>query len=670
MLIKQITLQNFRQFKGKQELVFATDSNQNVTVLLGDNTFGKTTILQAFNWCLFNEADFPKESNPDFLLNLDLAEEKAGMEQKLEVYVELILEHNDIEYTILRKRPYVDRGYGNWVPLQTQLTVVYKEGGLTKPVREGEEQQIINSILPKSLSGYFFFDTERVSDISTRKDLTDAVQGLLGLAPVANARKHLGSRTAKSSAIGCWNAALDLGGDERAKEAQATIESESSNIESMKQQIDNADHELESLNAQKAKIEEMLRENQSTAELQRSKQDLEEKLKTAQSDLEESSQLFMDSYNTTAITYFMIPLMDRAEKCLVDAHVDDRGLRGMTEASIRDIVKRGRCICGAKIEVSEDGRTGNDAYMHILEELAFLPPAHIGTEIRNFKQLMEAEKRGIAQFYPLAEQQYKEIQKKRTEIANMEDQIARIEDSIFGKENMSSYEADLTRIKENMKAFQETKASCNQKIGASKSAIGSAQKVYDGLVTASERNQKLIRYLAYAEKICEWIDESYAEREQLMRNRLQDRVNEIFGQMYHGQRRVQIDKQYHVTLFSQVNGKEIITGESEGLKRVKNFAFIAGLVDLAKEKATIGRSAADAVSWENEAYPLVMDAPFSNADETHIKNISTVLPAVANQVIMFVMEKDWQYAEPVMAGRVGKYCKLKKFSESYTKIEE
>lgn len=45
MLIKQITLQNFRQFKGKQELVFATNPDQNVTVLLGDNTFGKTTIL-------------------------------------------------------------------------------------------------------------------------------------------------------------------------------------------------------------------------------------------------------------------------------------------------------------------------------------------------------------------------------------------------------------------------------------------------------------------------------------------------------------------------------------------------------------------------------------------------------------------------------------------------
>ena len=63
-------------------------------------------------------------------------------------------------------------------------------------------------------------------------------------------------------------------------------------------------------------------------------------------------------------------------------------------------------------------------------------------------------------------------------------------------------------------------------------------------------------------------------------------------------------------------------------------------------------------------------APFSNADETHIKNISAVLPEVANQVIMFVMEKDWQYAESVMNVRVGKYCKLKKFSESHTEIEE
>ena len=63
-----------------------------------------------------------------------------------------------------------------------------------------------------------------------------------------------------------------------------------------------------------------------------------------------------------------------------------------------------------------------------------------------------------------------------------------------------------------------------------------------------------------------------------------------------------------------------------------------------------------------------MDAPFSNADETHIKNISSVLPEVANQVIMFVMEKDWQYAEQVLSSKIGKQCKLKKITESFTEI--
>lgn len=669
MLIKNITLHNFRQFKGTQKLEFSNDPQKNVTVLLGDNTFGKTTILQAFNWCLYGVADFPKDSNPDFLLNLEVSSEFALGQQKSEVYVELILVHKDMEYIILRKQPYVDRGYGNWTALQPKLNVSYKENGITKQVREGEEQRIINSILPQSLSGYFFFDTERVSDISSRKDLSDAVRGLLGLAAVGNARKHLGSRTLKATVIGQWNASLDSSGDERAKKAQETISQETERMESLESEIERAEKEIVSLNAKKEKIAEILRDNQNTAELQRKKQVLEGRLEDERNELEDCNKLFLDYFSNSAITYFMLPLMDQAEACLVNADVDDRGIRDMTEASIYDIIKRRRCICGAELVVSEDGKTGNSAYLHILEELRFLPPAHIGTAIQNYKQLVAADRRNISLFYPTIEQKYKEIQTHRDRIASLEDEITRIDESIFGKENMGSYEADMNRIKDSLKRMTEKKARCDRDIGACQSAIESAQKLYDSLVSTSERNQKLITYIAYAEQICNWIDETYAEKEQEMRARLQERVNNIFSKMYHGQRRVQIDKQYHVTLFAQLNGKEIITGESEGLKRVKNFAFIAGLVDLAKEKATLGHSATDSITWDNEAYPLVMDAPFSNADETHIKNISAVLPEVANQVIMFVMEKDWQYAEPVMAERVGKYCKLKKHSESYTEIE-
>lgn len=667
MIIKSIVLNNFRQFKGKQKLTFSEDPDKNVTVLLGDNTFGKTTILQAFNWCFYNSADFPKDSNPDFLLNLEVADSESGKQQKCEVFVEVTLEHEKKEYVIHRKQPYIDRSYNDWSPLSSQLSVTYKENGITKSVRETEEQNVINSILPQSLSKYFFFDTERVSDIGS-KNLADEVRGLLGLTAVKNSRDHLGSKTAKTTVIGGWYNDLDTSGDEKAREAADTISKETEEKEKLEAEIKTADEELTRLNIQKEKIDEILRDNQNTAELQKNKQDLEIQLNNEKEELQECNKLFLDFYNNGALSYFMLPLMDKAKRFLADAQVDDRGIQDMTAASIMDIIKRGRCICGAKIEVGPDGKTGNDVYMHILDELRFLPPENIGTAIRNYKQLLDSDKKNTSIFYPTIDQKYKEIQKHRNTILTLEDKISKIEESIFGKENMSDYEADLNRIKADIKRMNEKKERCNRDIGACEKAIREAEKVRDSLVGSSERNKKLIRYIAYAEKICSWIDETFDEKEQELRSKLQEKVNQTFSKMYHGERRVQIDKHYQVTLFSQINGKEVVTGESEGLKRVKNFAFIAGLVDLAKEKATLGKTDKDSISWENEAYPLVMDAPFSNADETHIKNISSVLPEVANQVIMFVMEKDWQYAEGVMAPRIGKYCKLEKVSESYTKI--
>lgn len=668
MLIKSITLNDFRQFKNRQTLEFSMDQDKNVTVLLGDNTFGKTTILQAFNWCLYGNADFPKDSNPDFLLNLETANEKAGVQQKIEVSVELVIEHKNGEYIILRKQPYVDRGYNNWAPLNSVLSVLIKENGITKQIRDGEERNVINAILPQSLSGYFFFDTERVSDISSRSDLSNAVRGLLGLAAVGNARKHLGERTLSKSAIGQWNSSLDSAGDVRAKQAQETIALESSKIEKCKQEIADADAEITKLQAQKDQVEELLRANQSTAELQRKKQTLEKNLERERVEIDKSNKLFLELYSGTGLTYFMLPLMDKSEQVLANAKLDDRGIRDMTESSIRDIIRRGRCICGAQIVFNPETNTGNDVYQHIIDELNYLPPAHIGTAIQNYKSLLANDRRSVKNFYAIVERQYKEIQGHRDTINQLESDISQIEKSIAGKENMSGHQAHLDRIKLSLRQMNDKKLRCASEIGASENAIASAQKTYDSLVSASERNRKLIAYIAYAEEICRWIDDTYIKKEQEMREKLEERVNTIFTKMYHGARKVKIDKQYHVTLLANVNGRDIVTGESEGLKRVKNFAFIAGLVDLAKEKATMGRGAEDAITWENEAYPLVMDAPFSNADETHIKNISSVLPNVANQVIMFVMEKDWQYAQTVMSARVGKYCNLKKISESHTEI--
>ena len=54
MLIKKLKLKNFRQYIGEQEIQFSTDREKNVTVLIGVNTSGKTTLVRAFEWILYN----------------------------------------------------------------------------------------------------------------------------------------------------------------------------------------------------------------------------------------------------------------------------------------------------------------------------------------------------------------------------------------------------------------------------------------------------------------------------------------------------------------------------------------------------------------------------------------------------------------------------------------
>ena len=68
MKLNSIKLKNFRQFKNVM-IDFSMDENKPFTIIKGQNTFGKTTLIKAFLWCLYRKNTF---KNKD-LLNLDVS---------------------------------------------------------------------------------------------------------------------------------------------------------------------------------------------------------------------------------------------------------------------------------------------------------------------------------------------------------------------------------------------------------------------------------------------------------------------------------------------------------------------------------------------------------------------------------------------------------------------
>lgn len=659
MLIKTLRMENFRQFRGTTKVDFSCDPEKNVTIILGDNTFGKTTLLQAFNWCFYNKVNF--DQHPDFLLNYELSEEMRNGEQQI-VEVEITVLHDGTEYVITRTQRYTCANgnvRGESVP---NIKVSYKqEDGQTESVKAAQVDNVINNILPEDLSTYFFFDTERVSSISTRKDVAEAVKGLLGLSIMDSAIKHLGDRAKRATVIGKLYGSMDLDGDAKAQEALNRIQTAEEKRNAIAGQLEDCASQISQYDARKEQLDAILRDNQTTTTLQKKKEDLERRISLERKALSEAITQYFREFNAGSLAFFAQPLLSTASAFLKEVKVDDKGIRDLTKPTIMELIKRGRCICGQEI------RDGNEAYQHLMAELAYVPPESIGNTVRHYKERLSSFSRPAERTYSSLDERYRAILRSKNRIQEWEDEHQTIGTQISGKENMRRYEQELADIRVRLRDIHAKKDRLNRDDGALKSDIDRWKKLYDSLTAVSEKNRQAMELIVYAEEIKGWLEETYMDKELTIREDLEAKVNEIFERMYHGHRRVTIDAKYHVELLTTVYDREIAAGESEGSNRVKNFAFIAGLVAMAKGKI-ITDSSENGINLSSEPYPLVMDAPFSNADETHTANISKVLPEIAEQVIMFVMQKDWNYAEPVMNDRVGKRYHLNKDSETCTHI--
>ena len=154
MKFNKITLKNFRQYKGVNEIEFSTDEKKNITVVYGPITTGKTTLLQSFNWVLYDRINL---QNPTQILNLEVARELTP-EEDAEVFVELLLEDDDIDnkvYKFKRSVKYRFLENNGLTILSSSEKAYYKENDTWIDLNDYEEQ--VNKLLPSKLSNYFFF---------------------------------------------------------------------------------------------------------------------------------------------------------------------------------------------------------------------------------------------------------------------------------------------------------------------------------------------------------------------------------------------------------------------------------------------------------------------------------------------------------------------------------
>jgi len=647
MIINKLEMYNFRQFVGLQSVEFSTDPQKNVTVLLGVNTSGKTTIIRAFEWCLYGKNGFDDQ----ILLNKDVRD-NMNVGDVQDTWVSVTFTHDSKVYTLKRLFCYTcseRRMTANSPNIEVvlnrnpdeKLTLVYLQSdGQTKiPIDRSNITESMDRVLPRDLSDYFFFGGERISSIANRTDLSKAVRGLMRLDVLENARDHL-SKVLKS-----FQASIDTSGDANAQKAKDTLETYRNQLAISEEDKKNADSQMQYWSDKEKEYSAVLAKS-NIEQVKKAKAEwdrLERTISSEKKKLENAVQALVESFNNRPYIFFGMPVIQQTLELLETVKDSTESVPNMDQVSIDYLLKRGYCICGTHLD------PGSVPYQKVMEERKKLPPEHIGSVVATYKATAEGYLAGNENYLNALEERYKDIRSIKRTIGQLQDDLNAQAELILDDTDAKAIEA---KRKDAHTHYLEAKYDFEQAIqnvGRCNENIKNSEAAIEMFAKSSKKNERIARMIAYSQAVYEWLNRTYQEKEGTVRAELQKRVNDNFSRMYHGERSIIIDDKYRVRY------SDIKTEESDGLKAVKSFAFIASLVSMAKEKILD-----DQDMQLGQVYPIVMDAPFSNVDEIHIDNICKILPNTANQVIMAVMKKDWDYAVDNLYKFVGKSYEITK----------
>jgi DNA sulfur modification protein DndD len=654
MIINKLEMCNFRQYIGQQSVEFSSDKEKNVTVLIGVNTSGKTTIVRAFEWCLYGKIGFEDKA----LLNSEVRQNmKEGDVQ--DAWVAVTFTHDDVVYTIKRTHSYrcieryVEDGevvvnLGKKPDEDLSLEYLQKDGQTKTPIDRSNIEESMNRVLPRDLSDYFFFGGERISGIANRTDLSDAVRGLMRLNVLENAYSHL------KAVVKGFEDDIDTSGDANAQKAKDSLETYTKRKEGLETELENysqqVDYWLEKEREYDAKLAKSNIEQ--VKELAAKRRKAQRALENECARLERVKAEMVRCFNNRTFAYFGLPSIKASLEFLEKQNEKAGGVRecipAMEQDAIDYLIKRGTCICGTRLD------PGTIPYLKVLEEQRILPPEHVGDAVRQYKDKAEGYLAGTEDYKEQLERKFIEYREVKRNIVSIQNEIESLAGEVIDNTEARKIE---DKRKDAHTRYLEAKQdydACNRKLGECNSNIDNCQKAIDKFAKSSVKNQRTARLIAYAQHVYNWLLETYKGKEEIVRIELQKRVNDNFAKMYHGKRMIEIDEKYRVKY------SDVKTEESDGLKAVKSFAFIASLVSMAKDKILD-----DGEMKLGQVYPLVMDAPFSNVDEIHIDNICSILPNTANQVIMAVMQKDWEYASTNLQSYVGMSYRIEKDRDAY-----
>ena len=663
------------RYKGDNELRFSTNDEKNVTVVLGDNTFGKTTLAQAFRWALYeslNDTNYSKKKDV-VLLNNEIAAEMRGSQVR-EVAVEIVVLNDGEEFKFIRKAAFNKKsGNPNDISVKqigpTQLTMQIKKNGVwgdvinntgsnveAKKYRVGCVQEAIDNMLPQSLSNYFFFDGERWNDLKSKtSDIKSSVNTILGVSGLTEMMNHLKD-----------------GRTNVTKKLRDKLQGTSGEYERLQREINElddtvADYEKQIIDIKNAieTTERTVESTQKTLNDNRKVEEDQKELRNLELDIERYEKFKADYYAdivksiSNSAKFFAATLLPEFEALLEQVDLEGKDIPGVTVDTLDYLLDLGECLCGTKL--TED----SEAYRTILKLKKQVPPEMLGGAAGKLKTTLEAWANETRELKDTIVQKADDFDVAQSTIDEKTIEKDRLEKTIDRKTNLGPVRQQNKQARERLANLKNKKLTLELRLEQAKDNRNKKEAQLDAVAIHDKQNAQIYRCLAYVDVMYDKAAMLANQRKNTTITDLNEIIGENFQRMFNDHEKfAKLGSDYKIHVYyHQVGNMRNYEEEnlSNGETIAINFVFIVSILELARRYRELEK--------DNEEYgmenailglPLVLDGPFSALSNENTTLVASRLPQFAEQVIIFMLDKDWeasgleQYTLPEFCYRVNK----------------
>ncbi len=642
MKLTSIKLCNFRSFYGKTpEILLASGDVRNTTIIHGNNGAGKTSLLNAFSWVLYEKFSAAFASVEQLVNKRAIAEAKSG--EAVECWVKIGWEHDSRRYQAQRLcRVYKNETDFEAGKSQLLMYVAGDDGRWLLPREHPED--IINQILPGSLHQYFFFDGERIEQIvrsDKKAEIAEATKKLLGVEVLNNSIKHLkeAEKTLRSE--------LEAIGDSETKQLlkqQQKLEKESEQLAQRQHEII---QELSNQQTLKKETSHRLRELSAAKQLQERRQELENLKASNLENLKRSKEALKKAISTRGYTVLLSETTAQFRTIVDDLKQRGELTTGISREFVKDLLNSKRCICGAELY------GGNHAHANVS---GWLDKAGIAaveeTAIRMIAQVDEIDKQAPA-FWEEIDREQANISRFRQDISQIEAELDKIQEKLRKdpSDDIRNLQKRLDEIESKILELTLDQGANQQQVINLKAEIEDLGKQIAKHKMNEEKQALAQRRIAATQEAIERLTKVKILQEQQFRLELEKRVQQIFTDISFTPYIPRISEKYELTLVENTAGLEAPVAASTGENQILSLSFIGSIIDRVREWSQNKMLMVP----DSNTFPIVMDSPFGSLDEIYRRQIAKIIPKLANQLVVLVTKTQWrgEVAEEI-ADRIGR----------------